>query len=50
MMPIRRSFIALAALAACLASPAMTRGQAVPLLVPGGDIPAKFTPPTRERD
>ena len=49
-MPSRWSFVAVAALTACLASPGMTQGQQVPLLVPGGDIPAKFTPPTVERD
>ena len=49
-MPIRRTLIAIAALAACLAAPAMTQNAPVKLLVPGGDIPAKFTPPTDRRD
>ena len=49
-MSIRRSFVAVAVLAACLASPALTQSAPVKLLVPGGDIPAKFTPPTDQRD
>jgi hypothetical protein len=49
-MSIRLPLTLAAALSVALASPALTQNAPVKLLVPGGDIPAKFTPPTDQRD
>ena len=49
-MTIRTLFAAATALSVAFSSPALTQNAPVKLLVPGGDIPAKFTPPTDQRD